>query len=150
MRIDVPTVLASQIAGGNFTMIWSYQNEKWLDATLIAGKLTGTLTAFQDGYGYWIYMTRADNLFVVGSDFASIPATPPSYQLSVGWNLLGFTPEPTVGPEATSSYLSSLNGNYGQIYLYDNTSSTWTENPSSLESGQAIWIYVTAPATLTP
>jgi len=78
-------------------VIWSYKNGKWLEATLGGGKLSGTLTAFQDGYGYWIYMSRADHLFVVGSDFAAPPATPPSYQLGVGWNPLGFTPESTVG-----------------------------------------------------
>jgi len=149
-RTSIGTVLASQVAGGNFTVIWSYQGGKWLSAMLSGGKLTGTLTTIQDGYGYWVYMTKQDYLFVVGSDFAVPPATPPSYSLSVGWNLIGFTPEPTIASEPTSSYLSSLNGNYGRVYLYDNTSGTWTENPSSLEPGQAIWVYVTASTILTP
>ena len=147
---NIGTVLASQIAGGNLTVVWSYQGGKWLSAMLSGDKLTGTLTTIQDGYGYWIYMTKPDNLFVVGSDFESTPATPPSYPLSVGWNLIGFTPEPTIQSETTSSYLISLNGNYNRVYLYDNSLGTWTENPSSVGPGQAIWVYLTAPATLTP
>ena len=64
--------------------------------------------------------------------------------------LVGFTAEPTVGAESTSSYLSSLAGNYNRVYLYENTSGTWTENPTSLTPGQAVWVYVTAPVTLRP
>jgi len=146
---SIGTVLASQVAGGDFMAIWSYQGGKWIDAVLIGGKLSGTLATFQDGYGYWIYMTKPDNLFIVGSDFMAPPSTPPSYPLSVGWNLVGFTPEPTIGSEPTSSYLSSLNGDYNRAYLYDNASGTWIENPTDLAPGQAIWIYLTASATLT-
>ena len=146
----IGTVLAAQVAGGNFTIIWSYQGGKWLSATLSGGKLSGTLITLQDGYGYWIYMTVADNLFIVGNDFALPPATPPSYALNVGWNLVGFTPEPLIGPEATSTYLGSLSGKYNRVYLYDNSSESWNENPASLQPGQAIWVYVTAPATLRP
>ena len=146
----VGAVLASQIGSGDFTVTWSYQNGKWLEATLTGGKLSGTLTTFQDGYGYWIYMSKADNLFIVGSDFPPQPSTPPSYALSIGWNLVGFTPESAVGSESTNSYLSSLDGNYNRVYLYVNSSGTWTENAANLSPGEAIWIYVTAPVTLRP
>ena len=147
---NIGAVLASQVAGDNFTVIWSYQGGKWFSATLSGGKLSGTLTTIQDGYGYWIHMIKPDNLFIVGSDFALPPATPPSYPLDAGWNLVGFTPEPTIGLEITSSYLSSLAGNYNRVYLYNNHSGQWTENPASLLPGQAIWIYVTTPETLRP
>ena len=144
----IGTVLASQIAGEEFTVIWSYQGGKWLEATLSRGKLTGTLTAIKDGYGYWIYMTMEETLYITGNVIPPPPASPPSYPLNMGWNLVGFTPEPTVGSEATSTYLSSLGGNYNRVYLY--SAGTWTENPTDLTPGQAVWIYVTAPATLRP
>ena len=146
----IGTVLGSQISSEDFSIIWGYSGGKWSSATQSGGKITGTLTTIQDGLGYWIYMTKADNLTVVSSGFATPPTTPPSYPLGVGWNLVGFTPEPTIGQESTSSYLSSLDGNYGHIYLYDNSLGTWAENPTSLQPGQAVWVYVTAPATLTP
>ena len=148
----IGTLLASQVTAGDFTVIWSYQGGKWVYATLSAGKLSGSLTKVQDGFGYWIYMTKPDTLWVNGYVFAPPPSLPPSYPLGVGWNLIGFTPEPTVGPEPTSSYLNSLGSSYdsAHVYLYDNLSTTWTENPTTLEPGQAIWIYLTLPSTLRP
>jgi outer membrane protein assembly factor BamB len=153
----IGTVLGSQIAGGNLTVIWSYQGGVWKSATLnpIAHTLSGPLTTIQDGVGYWVFMNRADKLFVVGNVFAPLPATPPSYTLSAGWNLVGFKPQPTVQNETVGQYLTSISGSYDQnnVWIYDNTSGVWIRGTSTtLTPGEAMWIYVTSPsgATLTP
>ena len=150
---SLSTVLGSQIAGGNLTVIWSYQGGKWLDATLSRGKLTGTLTTFQDGYGYWIYMTKPDNLFVVGSTVPAPPATPPSYSLNAGWNLIGFKPPANSSQaETVGQYLSSISGDYKVIEVYNNTAQQWVLATANvmLYPGQGMWIYVTSSTVLVP
>ena len=82
------------------------------------------------------------------------PATPPSYSLSAGWKLVGFKPEPTVAPEQVGQYLASISGSYDQnnVWVYDNTSGAWIRADSNymLQPGEAMWILMTAPATLRP
>jgi len=132
------------------TSVWTYNGKSWLSCVVSAGSCSGTLTTMVDGAGYWVLTTSSS--VVLGFNGWSIQplSSPPSYSLVQGWNLVGFTPEPTIGQESTSSYLSSLNGNYNRVYLYDNTSGTWSENPAELQPGQAVWVYVTAPITLRP
>ena len=150
----IGTILYWQIAAGDFTVVWSYQAGKWVNAVLTAGKLSGPLTMMQDGFGYWIYMTKSDTLFVVGNVISPPPATPPTYKLSAGWNLLGFKPQPTVAPETVSTYLTSISGNYNtnNVWLYDNPTGTWIRatGASPIPVGEALWVYMTTPAALRP
>ena len=151
---QIGNVLASQIARNDFTAVWSYQNGKWNNAMLSGGKLTGTLTTMQDGYGYWIYMTSPDTLYVNGYVIPLPPSLPPSYSLAAGWNLLGFKPQPTVASETVSTYLSSINGEYAvnNVWLYDNPTGSWIRATGStmIPVGEALWVYMTTPATLRP
>ena len=159
----IATVLASQAAGANLTIVWSYQSGAWKSATLnsITHVFSGLLNTMQDGRGYWIYMTKADNLFVLGAVFAPPPALPPSYSLSIGWNLIGFKPQPTVDlPPSTTTvsvdtYLQSINTFYdtNNVWVYSNSGGTWTRATGStpLTPGTALWIYMLAAGkTLYP
>ena len=99
-------------------------------------------------------MTKPDNLFVIGSILPPPPATPLTYSLETGWNLLGFKPEPKVTSEQVGQYLSSINGKYdaNSVWVYDNQSGTWIRADGSytLQPGQAMWIMMTEPAALQP
>ncbi|MGA8857796.1 MAG: hypothetical protein WB643_11605 [Candidatus Bathyarchaeia archaeon] len=158
-------VLASQAAGANLTIVWAYKGGSWKSATLTAAHtFTGPLSTMQDGVGYWIYMTKADNLTVVGSIFPLPPATPPSYPLSAGWNLIGFKPEPTILSENVTFYLQSLGTKYdnNSVWTYSNSLGTWTRNACGyapvglptcayvLTPGEGLWVYMTAAGTLYP
>jgi hypothetical protein len=150
----IANVLASQIAGGNFTSIFAYQGGSWKSALLSSTHVvSGTLTTIQDGVGYWIFMTRADNLFVVGSIIPAA-ATPPSYALPVGWNLIGFKPQPTIGAETVTVYLGSLGSTYdtNNVWIYDNVAGSWTRATGSttILPGQGIWVYMNSAAVLYP
>ena len=149
----ISKVLAAQIAANDFSIVWSYQNGKWSSAILSNGKLSGPLTTMQDGLGYWIYMTKADTLYLTG--YIIPPASaPPSYTLAPGWNLVGFKPQPTIQSEKVGDYLYSITSRYdlNSVWVYDGSSSTWTRADSNymLEPGQAMWVLITAPATLRP
>jgi hypothetical protein len=150
----IGTVLGSQVAGGNFTVVWSYQGGKWLSVVLNGGKLSGSLTSIRDGFGYWIYMTKPDSLFVVGSVFPPPPAIPSTYALGVGWNLLGFKPQPVVEGETVGAYLSSITGNIdaNNVWVYDNPSGSWIRANAgySLQPGQALWVLVSSATILRP
>jgi len=152
----IGSVLASQDAGANLTSVWSYQGGYWKYATFnpTTHMLSGSLTTMQDGYGYWVYMTKPDNLIVLGSIFAPPPATPSSYSLSVGWNLIGFKPQPTVQNETVAQYLTSITGSYDQnnVWIYENSIGTWSRASDSaqIRPGEALWVLMTASATLRP
>ncbi|MGA2462686.1 MAG: hypothetical protein ABSF82_14815 [Candidatus Bathyarchaeia archaeon] len=107
----------------------------------------------QDGMGYWLYMNAPAVLPLNGTVIA--PATvPPTYSLVFGWNLVGFKPQPTVQNETVGQYLMSISGSYDQnnVWIYQNSSGTWIEGSGStqIQPGQAMWILMTAPATLKP
>jgi len=120
-----------------------------------------------DGKGYWVYaevaftLNNANNLAptwggLVGS--VIVPSSPPpSYSLTVGWNLAGYKPEPDpTMSETVSTYLSSINGvyNVNSVWIYDNPTGTWVQatGATMIAPGEAMWIYVTshAGATLRP
>jgi subtilase family serine protease len=149
----IKTVLGALITANDFTSITSYQGGKWVSATLSAGKLSGPLTTVQDGYGYWIYMTQPATLTVNGYVIAPPPSLPPRYSLAAGWNLVGFKPEPTVTSETVGAYLTSLGTSYdpNNVWVYDNTSGSWMQGTSTtLTPGEAMWILMTSPTTLSP
>jgi len=104
-----------------------------------------------DGNAYWIYMTRNDTLYVDGTIIPtnSVPST---YSLNQGWNLVGFKPEPTVQNETVGAYLSSIQGSYDVNNVWVYADGAWVRADSNylLQPGQAMWILMTASATLRP
>lgn len=144
-------ILAGQIATNDFTVVWSYQNSKWLSAMLSNGKLSGPLTTMQDGLGYWVYMAHPDTLYVTGSVIPPA-ASPPTYSLPAGWNLIGFKPQPDpTSSETVIAYLTSISGNYDvdNVWVY-NGSWVRATGSTSLTPGEGMWVLMTSPATLKP
>ncbi|MGA8855717.1 MAG: hypothetical protein WB643_00980, partial [Candidatus Bathyarchaeia archaeon] len=110
----------------------------------------GTLTTMVDGKGYWVYVTDAINITIVG--YVITPGSaPPTYSLSAGWNLAGFKPQP-IGNETVQTYLTSINTKYTIAWVYNNLNATWIRATPGLQlaPGQGMWIYMTTPATLIP
>ena len=148
----ITTVLSSQIASGKVSIVWSYTGSPKTWKFFQPGK-SSTLATMNDGAGYWVYMTKTDTLYVTGSVIppAALPST---YQLNAGWNLIGFKPQPTIQNETVSQYLISISGKYdsNNVWVYDNAGGAWTRATSStwIVPCQAMWILVTAPATLRP
>jgi len=158
-------VLANLIADNSFSVIYSYQGGKWYGAMLVTKYPVSTLSPIgslsllktvQDGFAYWILMTKPDQITYsipsTGYILAPPPASPPSYPLAVGWNLVGFKPQPTIGPENTGAYLTSVTYNTAHVYVYVNSSGSWQLNGAGtpIEVGQGLWVDVTSPSTLTP
>lgn len=110
----------------------------------------GTLTSMVDGKGYWVLVTDAINITIVG--YVITPGSaPPTYPLATGWNLFGFKPQP-IGNETVATYLTNINTKYTVAWVYNNLNATWIKATPGLQlaPGQGIWIYMTAPATFVP
>ncbi len=138
--------------GATVTSVWAYDamHSSW--KFYMPGK-SSTLTQMTDGNGYWILMTHPDVLYVDGN-IIEPGAAPPSYSLTVGWNLIGFKPQPKVANETVGSYLSSIAGSYDKnnVWTYDNQNGTWIRatDVTWLRPSQAMWVLMTSPATLRP
>ncbi len=149
--------LATVMAAGNVTVVWSYTGTptptwKSFNPALTSGN---TLTAVTDGMGLWVLMKAAGTLYAEG--YVIPPAGSPSqYPLVAGWNLVGFKPIPDPSaPETVGTYLTSLPGgsfDANNVWLYDNPTGVWTRTNSgtSITPGQALWILMLAPAKLAP
>lgn len=74
-----------QPLNGSYQSVWSYRNNKWFkyDPTLD----NNTLTSLQVGLGYWIKMNQQDSISFTGT------TVPHSFDLTAGWNLVGFCGE---------------------------------------------------------
>lgn len=134
--------------------VWSYTGtpKSW---KLYKPGAASTLTAMNDGEGYWINMLANDTFYVSG-DVIAPAAGPPTYHLQVGWNLVGFKPQPTIQNITVHDYLQSIGGSYdvNNVWIYDNMNSNWMrasqDGSTWLRPSQAMWILVTTPATLVP
>ncbi|MEM2614496.1 MAG: hypothetical protein QXO15_09820 [Nitrososphaerota archaeon] len=143
-RSDVLSLILKQGAGG-VTVLYEY------DAA------TGTWiinpSTIKDGKGYWVHMKAYDVLVVQGRKTPEPPALPTSYRLEKGWNLVGFT---STSSKPANLYLGSLETNsfFKYIYVWDATSQSWTmidgTSATSLNPGQAFWIYMYKPQDLVP
>jgi outer membrane protein assembly factor BamB len=147
---SITALLSALIRSNEVGSVWGYSAATKSWSFYLPGK-PSTLSTMVDGQGYWVYMTQADTLYFNGT---VIPPTmlPSTYSLSAGWNLVGFKPQPTIQSETVSQYLSSINGNYDpkNVWVYTNAGWVRADSNYTLEPGQAMWILMTAPATLRP
>ena len=91
---DIEVVLAS--LEGKYDQIWAYVDGEWQvylpgqpDEYYIITGLT-KLEKMADGLGYAIKMTEVGNLTGTGLEIEIGAIVPPTYPISVSWNLVGF------------------------------------------------------------
>ena len=147
----VANVLAS--VAGNFDLVYAWDatgghvgGGNWMRADNIGGT-TDTLLNLDETMGFWIHMTTADTLEVVGS----VPGTS-NISLATtagGWNLVGY-------PSAGSGLLpGSLTAHSTMVYAYhagdtgdpwklhDTIGAPYANDLNSLTAGWGYWLYVT-------
>ena len=136
------------------TSVWTYNGKSWLDCIVSGGSCLGSLTTMVDGSGYWVYTTSSGVMLSFNGVVVPPLSAPPSYSLVNGWNLVGFKPQPSVVSETVSTYLSSITGDYAMnsVWIYNNPTGTWSRGSAStmILVGDALWVYMTTPATLRP
>jgi hypothetical protein len=110
-----------------------------------------SLTEMTTGLGYWVYMNAPDTLTIEGQFQPEPPALPKSYEVKVGWNLIGFH---STGQMTAGDYLSALVSASGvptwsKMWGFDGS---WTAVASSgmMVPGYGYWLAVTADGTIYP
>jgi beta-glucanase (GH16 family) len=134
--IDAASVLAATLTGtgGSTAALYTMTNNRWANSLVqqAGGQPVGqdfTLTA---GQGYLLYSDRAGTLTFAGT----VPAQPPTWALSAGWNLVGAN-QASVSPLMSSTALEGvLAADGGSVAAsYSLTGNKWT--PALLQqSGQ--------------
>jgi hypothetical protein len=96
--------------------VWTYNGTDWFVYTPNNNNTDDSLTTMLPGWGYWV-LSNASDLLVIGGSLFSPAMTPPSKQITTGWNLIGYYgadgllgyygPNMTVGEQAACA-LDSL------------------------------------------
>jgi len=92
-------------------------------------------------------MTGADVLNFTGDELPLPPQTPPTYDVAVGWNLIGFK---GTAPMAAGDYLAAIAGKWTKIWGYSNGLFVNVAASDMLMPGQGYWLAVTQTGTIYP
>ena len=142
---------------GDLAIVWGYDADPdtgtWL--WYVPGNPASTLTAVEEGTGYWFFMNGPTTLEGSGQEIPGQGAPPPAYDVFVGWNLIGFSSTTSMSLE---SYLASIAGNYSIVWGYDAEGQTWLwyapDNASrtltTMEPGFGYWLWATADGIIVP
>jgi len=128
---------------GNLEAIWYFDadSQTWLyyDGP---GGAPDTLTTLEPGKGYWVDMSAADTLYLMGSFLGPDPlALPPTYSVKTGWNLIGFHSEEV---QTADTYLKNLNGDWSSLYEFVNGGYNKVLPGDNMNPGRGYWLYVSA------
>ena len=147
--ISSPVVISENIATalsdiiGNADVIQYYNSGTWLyyDPDTATGN---TLTTFEDGKGYWVYMNNPDTLTLTGladpavNEGSLIPST---YNInSNDWNLIGFR---SVNDMIVSDYINSYTNSSASDYIMwkfnNGTSLEYLSKTDRMKPGYGYW-----------
>ena len=114
----------------------------------------GALTEITAGKGYWFQMSASKTLTIHGTFLGEGGATPPTYPVYTGWNLIGFH---SLSADSPYDYLSNVRGDYAsKMYGYKNGAWVTVNNADvatgadDLEPGYGYWLYMQQNGTITP
>lgn len=151
---SITRVLGVLIQMNAVVLVWAYSTSPKPAWSFFMPPNAGSLKIMVDGPGYWVNVKHDVNITIVG--YVIQPGSAPAiYSLIAGWNLVGFKSQPNATePKQVGNYLSSISGKYDtkNVWVHDNASGNWIRADYSymLHPGQAMWILITAPATLRP
>ncbi|MEN8614415.1 S8 family serine peptidase [Dehalogenimonas sp. THU2] len=146
--IPVSTDISDVLAGiiDKVVIVWSYDGAAW---TRYIPGVASSLTQMTSGVGYWINLSEAATLTVSGT-------IPPSNDitLTAGWNLISLGTAP--GDPDIGTVLAGIIDDVVIVWHYDGVTGIWTRfipgSPATLTEmtqGNAYWVYMSSPRTLT-
>jgi hypothetical protein len=142
---DIDAVLAGIL--DNVISVWHYDAaaKRWYS---FAPGAASDLSSMRDGKAYWINMEAAQTLNLAGREMPGSGQLPPSYDVVVGWNMVGFKSTANV---TAKTYLDGTV--YVRIYGFEN--GDWFTIPGpydnpEMEPGLGYWVAFTEPGTIYP
>jgi hypothetical protein len=148
--IPLDSAIDAVVAGimDNVISVWHYNAaaKHWYS---FAPGASSDLSSMKDGKAYWINMEAAQTLNLAGSEMPKGTQLPPTYDVVVGWNMVGF--KSTATNVTAEDYLDGTE--YVRIYWFEN--GTWFTIPGPpyddpMEPGHGYWVAFTAPGTIYP
>jgi hypothetical protein len=161
VNTDIANVLSSLV--GNYDLVYAWDatgahstSGNWMKYAPTAPPYSNSLTNLDEKMGFWIHMTSADTLDVVGS----VPVTT-NIALSDnagGWNLVAYPSaengdlpavlvEHGVGTDFSIVYAYHANDTADPWKLFGRTVPIWANDLTELAPGWGYWIKVTADNT---
>ena len=143
---SINAVVAGILNNVKSVWYWDAGGKRWY--SFVPGG-PSDLTSMRDGRAYWVNMKAAQTLTLAGSKMPEGAQLPPTYDVVVGWNMVGF--KSTVNATA-EAYLEGTD--YVRIYFYENGSWFFIPGPDydspEMEPGLGYWVAFTAPGTIYP
>jgi uncharacterized repeat protein (TIGR01451 family) len=130
-------------------VVWGYDPDPMILWDDWVPTLGGPLAIMRDGWGYWIDLASAGaaTLTINGVELPTGNTVPPSYDVVVGWNLIGFK---STAQRTAGEYLAGIAGKYVIIYGYENGAYYIVQSTDLMDPGLGYWIAVTADGTIYP
>jgi uncharacterized repeat protein (TIGR01451 family) len=152
---DPDTVLSGSIpALTSADIVYAYDStwapSVWRDHVPgVGGSLRDLGPGIDDGLGYWVIKNSAGSatLTIDGVELQAPPNVPSSYDLDIGWNLLGFK---SVMPRTAGEYLAGIAGKYTIIYGFENGAYFIVQSADLMEPGLGYWIALVDTGTVYP
>ena len=152
---DISTVLGD--AESNIQAVWTYDP---LHPNAIGGWLVyvpgnspeiNNISTMTAGYGYWISVTGDTHISGSGGLLSAGPTTPPSRNLTTGWNLVGYYQIPGEDSSVPANAFASLGGTAGlsALYGFNNSFGSFVDVTTILP-GDAFWISLPSEKIYTP
>jgi hypothetical protein len=143
---DIDVVLAGIM--DNVISVWHYDAaaQHWYS---FAPGASSDLSLMKDGKAYWINMEAAQTLNLAGTEMPKGTQLPPTYEVVIGWNMVGF--KSTATNVTAEDYLDGTE--YVRIYWFEN--GAWFTIPGPpyddpMKPGYGYWVAFTAPGTIYP
>jgi hypothetical protein len=117
--------------------------------------VTSTLSTMVDGKAYWIKVD-APCTFTFQGRYGSVPpASPPTYNTVVGWNMVGFKCTGATNNYDATEYLGDQMSGTTRIYnlpLTTYAAGAWASvaDGVNLTPGQGYWVYYNVASTISP
>jgi len=141
------------------TKVYTYQNGNWTGSAY-AGSWSALITGhpiedIEDGIGYWVYATEPTTVTLSLEPLGYVQVTPPDYDLSKGWTMVGYTTLQLEPEMPVPVYLTNLDDVWKSLYRY--TPAVGLEQAKPLdygfkytELGRGYWIYLNEVGVLVP
>jgi hypothetical protein len=144
---SIENVLASIM--DHVEVVWYYNaaTENWLVYT--PGEAPDTLLTMEDGKGYWVKMSAPATLTVYGVVIPTPPATPPTYSVLPGWNLIGFK---STSSMTANTYLTGVAGKWVSLWTFDPDVGAYDKvlGTDLMLPSRGYWIYMTEAGVIVP
>jgi len=158
--------VSNVFAGTNVSKVFTWDPVRFWTAAILnpdTGAFEGSLISISASNGYWVFTDRFETLTVTLAKRGPTTVIP-NYNLTAGFNLIGFTAiaADTVAPISdsrldesvdTDTYLASLGDTWTNLVGFDPATGFEVQTPGgpgTMDMGKGYWVFLSEAGTLIP